>query len=288
VSSALERVRRRVKSRRAPLARLGEPWRRATAARRTLPDYVIIGAARAGTTSLYVYLAQHPDVRVPVRKEINFFDQRFDLGVDWYRAQFPIGGARRHWKTGEATPYYLHHPQVPARVQQTVPNVRLIVLLRDPVARAYSHYQLLLRRTKERRPFAQLVADELAMIEQTGGLDAGAADDRRTKRQYAVVDRGRYADQLERWLAVFPREQLLVVRSEDLFSAPGSNYGRVLDFVGLSPFDGVDFRPRNTSARAPLDPADQAVCDRLSAFYADSNARVRDLIGIDLTSSPAG
>ncbi|MCU1429181.1 MAG: sulfotransferase family protein [Actinomycetia bacterium] len=271
-----------MRSRNAPLARLTEPWRRATAARRTLPDFMIIGAARAGTTSLYVYLAQHPDVRVPVRKEINFFDQRFALGPDWYRAQFPLGGAGRRWKTGEATPYYLHHPRVPERVRETVPDVRLVVLLRDPVERAFSHYRLLVRRTKENRSFAQIVDEELTMIERTGGLVADDADNRRTKREYAIVDRGRYAEQLERWLAVFPRDQLLVLRSEVLFGDPVRTYARALEFVGLAPFGDADFRARNASTPATMD---DGVRERLTAFYAPSNQRVRELVGIDLEAS---
>ncbi len=114
-------------------------YRRLTSGSRRLPDFIILGAQRAGTSSLYYYLSQHPQILPAVRKELHFFDDHYRRGLGWYRSQFPTRGARGTI-TGEATPYYLSHPHAPARIQRLLPQARLIVLLRNPVERAISHY----------------------------------------------------------------------------------------------------------------------------------------------------
>ena len=117
--------------------------RRASADLRALPDFVIIGAQKAGTTSLWRYLVEHPQIVGPTEKEIHFFDARFDRGARWYRARFPLRASLRRGArlTFEASPYYLAHPFVPARVRAMLPDAKLVVLLRDPVERAWSHYR---------------------------------------------------------------------------------------------------------------------------------------------------
>src|SRR5215470_750369 len=127
--------------------------RRATASARALPDFLIIGAQKAGTTSLYAYLTAHRDVRPAGRKEVHYFDLGFtagaELGEGWYRSMFPLrarlalDGRRtgRPVRTGEASPYYLFHPAAPQRAAALVPEARLLVLVRDPVERAWSHYR---------------------------------------------------------------------------------------------------------------------------------------------------
>jgi|SRR5690242_3518862 len=103
-----------------------------------LPHFLIIGAQRCGTTSLFEYLARHPDVAPPSAKELHFFDSEYHKGDAWYRERFP--SLRNGFITGEATPYYIFHPHTPTRVRDWNSKVKLIVLLRNPVDRAYSHY----------------------------------------------------------------------------------------------------------------------------------------------------
>src|SRR5258706_11489250 len=116
-------------------------WRRATSRYRKLPDFLIIGAQRSGTSTLYQYIARHPDVRGAFRKEVHYFDMHYDRGLDWYRACFPTRGF-----TGESSPSYLIHPEVPARVAAVLPDIKLIAILRNPVERAYSAYNRNVRR----------------------------------------------------------------------------------------------------------------------------------------------
>ena len=130
-----------------------------------LPDFVIIGAQRSGTGRLYGLLTRHPDVERASVKEVHYFDRpdNFRRGIEWYRRRFPARrrGSQRHI-TGEATPSYLVDPPVPERIAEAVPEVRLIVLLRDPVARAYSHFHMAYRKGNETRSFEEAVEEEQA------------------------------------------------------------------------------------------------------------------------------
>ncbi len=231
----------------SPVKRVLRPARRrfryATRKRRILPSFLIIGAQRAGTTSLFRYLLAHPDVAGPSGgdaavwwvKETHFFDEKFTKGVDWYRSFFPLAATRERYRkrghdlqAGEATPYYMFHPAVPARVAATLPDARLIALLRDPVERAYSHYQMMSRTGREKLDFEEAVAaeperlagvEEALMSETVQVLPSGHRAHHQ-HRHRAYFSRGLYADQLERWLEHFDREQLLVVGTEDLLGPP--------------------------------------------------------------------
>ena len=135
---------------------------------RALPDFLLIGGQRCGSTSLYTTLCGHPQVLAGAHKEPHFFDNNHLRGEDFYRRLFPLqihllARERRLGRrvvTGEATTYYLAHPAVPARVAAMLPDVRLIAILRDPVDRAYSHYQLSVREGRESLPFEQALAAE--------------------------------------------------------------------------------------------------------------------------------
>ncbi len=147
-------------------------YRHLSAGRRRLPDFIVAGAAKAGTTSLWAYLVEHPQVERPLTKEVGYFDVNFHRGNRWYRMHFPVDdlaspttGSNRGMLTGESTPYYLFHPLVPARVAATLPNVQIIILLRNPVDRAFSHYQLKIKRRHETLCFDDAIraeADRLA------------------------------------------------------------------------------------------------------------------------------
>ena len=300
--------------------------RRATSKARILPGYLILGAQRAGTTSLLNYLLRHPDVCGPAagghevkwsRKEVHFFDERFSRGTDWYRSFFPLAASRRLARlrggdilAGECTPYYLFHPLVPQRVAATIPDVRLIVLLRDPVDRAYSHYQMMHRSGREKLSFEDALAAEEKRLAAGGELEAGTVEEAQTgkghrmhhhHRHRAYFARGLYAEQLERWLEHFPHEQLLVIGAEEFFAAPVETCVAVLGFLGLRPYDltapakgptttspnrpWTERETRNRAAYKPIDPALRAV---LEQRYAEPNAGLARLLGRDFGwSTPA-
>ena len=226
----------------------------------SLPNVLIIGAAKCGTTSLFEYLAQHPDAGAARSKELRFFDQRWDpRRVRWYRANFAAAG--RHRVRFEATPGYLLHPDVPARVHALVPDVRLIVMLREPVARAYSYWNH--RRNQG--------------VEPLGFGDAVAAEAGR-KRMFWYVRGGQYAEQIDRWSALFPRSAFWFVRSEDFFRSQTGELDRITRWLGLPKHRFGDLRPRNQRTYpAPL-PAELRAS--LEPRFAESNARVAARTGI--------
>jgi Sulfotransferase domain len=232
-------------------------------------------------------LRRHPHVARPATKEVHFFDDQYWRGVDWYRSFFATSAERRLARlrggdlvAGEATPYYLFHPAVPERVAATIPSVRLVVLLRDPVDRAYSHYRKMRRMSLERLSFEDALDAEKDRL--AGEEERLLADPRYRSnhhRRHAYVGRGLYADQLERWLTHFPRGQLLVLRAEDFFERPADIYAETLDFLGLRSWQPPDFEPRNPTSSSPLTPQLRA---RLEERFAEPNARLARLLGRDL------
>ena len=241
------------------------------------PDFVIIGAQRAGTTSLYQELAAHPRIALPARKELHFFSQFYGRGSAWYRAQFPRSRSAT-MLTGEATPYYLYHPLAPRRLAACCPTAKLIVLLRDPVDRAYSHYHHEVRVGNETLPFEDALAREEARL--AGELERLAADDLYQSfnhRCFSYQARGRYAEQIARWLAVVPRERLLVLESEAFFADPASTLHRVTDFLGLPPAAIPNRQADNEESYPPMQPATRR---RLARHFQEANHALGELLGM--------
>jgi hypothetical protein len=242
---------------------------------RALPDAMIIGAMKSGTSSLHYYLTQHPQVIPPLRKEVHYFDLNYGRGESWYRANF--GRAGQHGVNIDSSPYYLFHPQVPRRAHALVPHARLVVLLRDPVRRAYSHYWH--ERDKGREPlsFEDATAAESDRVSRDHERLANGEIERSEAHQhFSYLARGRYAEQLERWLRVYPRERLLVLRFENLAQEPLPVVNGSLRFVGLSPLAAAKLEPRNTRRYPPLDPA---TAERLRDYFAPHNAALEALLG---------
>ncbi len=241
------------------------------------PDFLIIGTMKGGTTSLFRYLEMHPGVAVSMPKEVHFFDDNHERGVDWYLEHFPgPGGGATH--RGEASPYYLFCPDTPGRVHALLPDVRLIVMLRDPVTRAYSHFHHESRFGQEDRTFEEAIDAELRHAATDGEEPIHPRRDHADASRYLrYLARGLYAEQLERWFALFPREQILVLRSEDMFSDAAPVYADVLDWLGLPPHELTKFPKRN---RGRYDaPLSLATRDRLREIFAPHNARLERLLG---------
>jgi hypothetical protein len=265
-----------------------QAYARPTAGLRLLPDYLVIGAQRAGTTSLHRYLVQHPGVRTMLRtKGVHFFDVNYGRGMAWYASRFPSRlyawtVARRHGlelRTGEASPYYLFHPHVPARVAEHLPRVKLIVLLRDPVQRAYSHYQHEVARGFETLSFEEAIEAEPARLAgETERLAAEPLYNSFAHQHHSYLARGRYHEQLERWRARFPDDQLLVLSSERFFREPEGTFRRVLDFLELPPFTPDAYERHNAHDYRRMG---AAVRERLVEHYREPNRRLYESLGQD-------
>jgi len=260
--------------------------RRITSPHRSLPDFVIIGAHKAGTTSLFEYLCQHNSVLTGPWKETRFFDKYYGQGIDWYRAFFPLkaqctgheaGDVAVRRLTGEATPEYLFDPRVPARIHHHLPNVRLIVVLRDPRYRAYSDYQHQIDFGWNPAPtFRCALKDELnRMAAMNGGPPDEWYDSDDAAHSY--LWRGHYAEQLERWLAYFPRERIHVLRTEELKSDPTRVARELEQFLDI---------PHCSSARlGRLNTREDRLCQPIIGDRRRSTWRFRDVARIRLSQN---
>lgn len=260
-------------------------YRRATARLRLLPAFLVIGTQPAGVVPLFNELRRHPDIVGPFGRQPNvaspqlhFFEHEFSKGVNWYRSFFPLAfrrtSARRRGRdllAGEATASYIFRKAAPRRVAATIPDVRLVALLRDPIERTYAHYEIMRRRGVEPLSFEEALAAE---DERT----RSQRERRRRFRSYAYVARSLYADQLTRWLKHFGREQLLVLRAEDFIAEPAAVYAQVLDFLGLPHYQKREIQVPEWPP-APIDPILRA---RLEELFAEPNAHLYELLGQDL------
>lgn len=209
-------------------------------------SFLILGAQRGGTTSLYDHLTKHPRIARAKTKEVHYFDLNYTRGPSWYEEQFlRPPRLRRNLVRGEASPYYLFHPEVPARAKALLPDAKLVVLLRDPVSRAFSHYQMERRHGSEDLSFADAVRAEPDRLDGEAEKLIDPAYISFSHQKLSYFSRGLYADQIERWLRFYPRERFLFLPSEDLYVDPGSTLNRVLDFLGLDSIDLPTYAHRN-------------------------------------------
>lgn len=231
-----------------------------------LPDYVIIGAQRCGTTSMMRYIGAHPRVSFVAQKETHFFSQRYDKGKHWYGQQ--LGKRRKGLLCGEKSSDYLVDPRVPERVARMVPEVKLICLLRNPVDRALSGFYLGVHLGREQGKFSGAIRRK----PRQRFVDWWGADVNQ------LLLRGRYAEQLERWFRHFPREQVLIIKYEDLVGNTKREYDRVLEYLGLPAFEPRFVR----HAHLTKGKMHWATRRWLADYFKPHNEKLYELLGRDM------
>lgn len=256
----------------------------ATSPIRRLPDFIVIGVVKGGTTSLLKYLDQHPSIMVSVKKEIHFFDEHFDKGLLWYRQHFPL----QSWSnqpqilTGEASPaYFCQSSLAPARIHQVVPQVKLILLLRNPVDRAYSHYCHRYRRQAETETsFAKLALEEKSRLTEKlsdWSLQFDSQNNRPRLSCYHLAS-GLYIIHLQNWLEYFSPQQLLVLNSDDLFKQPRQVVHQVSQFLDLPDPPNLNFPIYNSGSYKELD---TGLRQKLCQFFEPYNHQLYQLLDTD-------
>jgi len=259
--------------------------RAVTAGRRTLPAFLIIGAAKSGTTSLYFYLSQHPNLIRGYSQEVHFFDGGLDPGIDnfakgerWYRKHFPLrADMGEHDKTFESSPSYLYSPLAPKRIYDLLPDVRLIALLRNPTERAISGYFFRKHNGWESLGIEDALGKEEEYIQAMSSHN-GSANEEFKRRTYKR--RGHYFEQLARYLQYFSPSQMLILGSEQFFADPRAGLRRVFAFVGVDPDVPVpSLRPHNVGTnKQDVDPQ---IYRSLDAHFAPHNRKLYELVGTD-------
>jgi hypothetical protein len=213
------------------------------------PTFFIIGQAKAGTSALFQYLSGHPSIVPPVVKEPWYWSHHYDHGTTWYQSLFPRLPVDSGLITGEGSVAYLTSPDAPARVHEKLPEVKLIVLLREPVARAYSEYWMHVRRGEQGASFEEVIAGELAKW-PVCPLDDNAAQDGRFPGSYLRDSAA--LPHLKRWRAHFPPEQLLILRNEQMAQDLPAVMHRVCRFIGVPPFVPQDRRRHGEGHYPPM------------------------------------
>ena len=238
-----------------------------------LVNFIVVGVQTAGTTALFDYLGDSPAVALSKVKEVHFFD---DETVDWVRPDYAPYHA--HFETaapaallGEATPIYLYWPQSLERIAAYNPDIRLVVMLRDPVERAWSHWRMEYSRGVETHPFSWCIREgrqRLFAVKPWG-----------VHREFSYVERGFYGEQIERLFSIFPREQILILTADGLRERPSESLGRVADFLGISRGGAVEHRDVHVGREVggQLTAEDAAY---LRDLYAVDMERLRGLTGI--------
>ena len=263
-------------------------WRRlVTSPLRQLPDFVIIGAQKAGTTTLYNSLKRHPGIAPASHKELFFFDLQYHRGPMWYRAHFPYRPSRwpvmtrgrsQRLLSGESTPNYLFHPHAPGRMAAVIPQAKLLVLLRNPVDRAYSHYQHQVRAGRETLSFEDAVEQEPVRLHgELEKMQADARYDSAARHRYSYLARGVYVEQLQRWERAFSRQHMLIVNSEAFYADPASTLQRVTAWLGLSRWTPPPRKDNAGGAYAPMRPETRA---RLIGYFRPYNQRLYEHLGV--------
>jgi hypothetical protein len=259
---------------------------RLTSSARMTPDFLIIGGQRCGTTSMYKTLREHPAVLpAALHKGVHYFDTSYDRGMAWYRGHFPrtATAARVERRTGtrpvtfESSPYYMFHPLAADRIARDLPGVKVVILLRDPVERAYSAHAHELARGFETEDFETALALEDSRL--AGEVERILAEPGYTShshQHHAYLQRGRYVEHLERLEAIFGRDRMHVVDSHRFFTDPESVYDATLEFLGLPHTGYPVFERHNARPRSPL-PED--LRRRLDEHFAPYDDRLATWLG---------
>jgi Sulfotransferase domain len=258
-------------------------YRLATWRFRSLPHFIIIGAQRSGTTSLFSYLSQHPQILPCLEKEVHFFDggvnpniDNYEKGQKWYRAHFPFKrSVRGNRITGEASPLYIFNPVTPGRISNLLPKVKLIAILRNPTERAISHYFYEKWKNRETLSIMEAFQEEDKRIK--AAIQSNNFRDR-SFVHYSYKSRGLYKEQIERYLQYFEMDQILIIRSEDLFKESNNTLSIVFDFIGVDKtFKVKDFSPRNVgTSRIKVSPE---VYEYLNDYFLPYNHALYQLLG---------
>lgn len=251
-----------------------------TSSMRTLPSFLILGTAKGGTTSLHRYLEAHPGVGKTLKKEIHYFDESFSKGLLWYRKNFPL--RYKNLIAGDSTPYYLLYPHAPQRAFDCIPSVKLIVLLRNPIERAFSLHNMNLKRpdVNETLSFEDAIAAEPERL--SGEMEKMMEDKSYVSfnyERYSYLTGGLYLEQIKRWHQVFPKEQMMIIKSEDFFQDSSFFYQKVLNFLGLPSWDLKIYK--NANPREYSSPICWETKNYLGNYFKPHNEALYNYLGTD-------
>ena len=245
---------------------------------RVLPDFVVIGGTKSGTTSLHYYLIQHPGIIS--ERNVHFFEYMQTNSIEWYRAHFPTKAYKNFKKltVGEQTATYLFHPLIPKRIHTTIPNAKLIVVLRNPVDRAYSNYKHQVREGIEKRTFEDAIKSELKRIEicKNNPEYKIKNNDFNNNVVFSYLRHGIYVDFIKAWMKFFTKEQFLILPTYELNNNRVKFLKQVFDYLNVPNFEINDIKRQNVGEYKKLDKSTRKF---LVDYYRPHNERLFELLG---------
>lgn len=247
---------------------------RLTASRRKLPDFLILGAMKGGTTSLFHYLSQHPEIEVSRTQEIHYFSKKYKRSINYYKSFFPK--TKTNKITGESSPYYLFHPQVPKRVKETIPDVKLIVLLRNPADRAYSHYNMHKGIDTSINFREALDREKERVFNAHNRMRSDPNYNNLNHQAYSYTKRGMYFEQVSRWLSYFDKDQILFIKSEQFFDDPKAILKKVYDHLQIGEVYPTDLKPKN---QRPYEKLDAETDQYLKQCFEKDSLQLQTILG---------
>ena len=249
---------------------------------RVLPDFIIIGSMKCGTTSLYYDICEHPCVSPAAYDEIGFFDSNFHLGLNWYRSMFPtkrrIEDIRRKEGvaiTGEDTPFYFWNPVAAKRIQKLLPNIKLITILRNPIDRAYSEYQDLVSSESNSPSFETFIENEINTRRKDSSLITEENFEIFNQKNSYLL-KGIYVDQLKIWAGLFPKEQIFTLSTENLNSEPITALESVFQYLNLPDYKIKNIQHQKQKKYVPMNSQTRKI---LIEFFKPHNERLFKFIG---------
>jgi len=252
-----------------------------------LPDFLITGAAKGGTTSLFYYLIQHPNILTGSGKELWFFDTNFKRGVIWYRSNFPTIFhkfyrqifEKKNTITGEASPNYIFHPLSAKRAYSVIPNAKIIMLLRNPIDRAYSSWAMHLRRGSENLSFEEAIKQEEKRIAgEEEKILLNEHYDSFKLMHFSYLKRGIYINQLKKWMEFFPEKQLLIIKTEDFNIHTKKILSQVFEFLEVPDYN-VNLKRENVGGYSEMS---QDTRNLLKEYFKPHNERLYKFLDKDL------
>jgi len=265
------------------VARLGV-FRVLTSPFRVFPDFIIIGTEKSGTTSLYDYMIQHPSIFAARTKEVHYFDINY-VGEWWYKSHFPTVFKKNYFKrknekfvTGEATPYYLFHPLVPQRICQTLPKVKLIVILRNPIDRAYSLYHDNIRKKIENLSFeAAIKKEDERLKDEKEKILANSRYNSIIYWGYSYLTGGIYTQQLKTWFNFFHKNQFLILKTDDLQTNPNQVLNKTFSFLNV---DNHEIQNLNTMNVGKYKPMETSTREFLHDYFYNYNKELENFLNM--------
>ena len=207
-----------------------------TASNRVLPNFIIAGTVRSGTTSLYYNICEHPSVLPADYDEIGFFDSNYHLGINWYRSMFPTQKHMNEIKektgnsiTGEDTPFYFWKKEAAERILNDLTNTKIIIIFRNPVDRAYSNYKLGVRFDSENLTFENAIEEEIEFLEKNTFRES-------IERKRSYLTKGLYYNQIKIWFDIFPRKQIHILSTEEMQKDPQKSLSKIYKFLDISEY----------------------------------------------------